>query len=152
MFILWSRFTWWKRVNENWDIIKNGQDIALCKNFTSTCGCFNSLRDNFYWHCYLKLTKEEIQCQERCRGYFSHPLDDVSWSPEAHAPVEIVVEARVKNCNKTFQSLKEKEWKVTFWNHNFKWNPRKHHFVYFMKCLLINCDPDFLTYLYFSLV
>ena len=42
LFILWTRFTWWKKVNGNWDVINKNEHSLF---HTSKPGNFNSLRE-----------------------------------------------------------------------------------------------------------
>ena len=63
----------------------------------------------------MKLIDKESQCQKKCCGYFSHPLDDmIGASPEAYRPEDIIVKTRANNCTEALYLLKGKEWEVTF--------------------------------------
>ena len=64
-----------KKVKGNWDIInKNGHSTF----HTSKLGKFYQFKQgNLNYDTFTSnLIEEESQCQKKCRGYYSYPLDD----------------------------------------------------------------------------
>ena len=110
----------------------------------------NSLRGNFYCETVtLQLIEEESQCQNKVLWLFFTSFRWYAWSWSSW-----ICKHRCRNSNQKLQQvfviiIKEKEWEVISWKHNFKCNLQEHHFVCFYE-VIINCCPKFYYLLIFS--